>query len=261
MEELIEDAEKNIHALRSKQRQAQRQVLSDLCLLGAAFEMGPPDTGPQLSQDAVPKKTEVQSANPESPTVPVKASEPKLAQPLSTPASSTAELAPPAEDRSHEPSDVPSTVPTAHGDSIQDEPIPTTAVEQIDDVIEPVLPSPSTAVGHTTVDEEAKNDPLTSRASDRIAEALSETPPRLAYAVQVSRLLTQLDMGSGYPPIALLEAATLSDRLTEPDGAIASELKGVLARFPSPDSLARTDDARDLYVVLALAATLATAVP
>ena len=260
----IEDAEKNIHALREKRRQAQLQVLNELCPLGAAFEMGPPDTGtgppdtgPLLSQEALPKNTEAASVQPESPsTLPVKESETELAQPLSTPANSTAELAPPTEHRSHAPSDIASTVPATHGDSIQDEPIPTAAVEQIEDVIESDLPSPSAVVGHTTADEEAKEDPRTTRATDRITEALRANHPRLAYAFQVSRLLTQLDMDSDQPPIALLEAATLSDRLTKPDGAIASELKSVLARFPSPDSLARTDDARDLYVVLALAATL-----
>ena len=257
-EELIEDAEKSIHALRRKQRQAQRQVLSGLCPLAAAFDMGPPDTGPLPSQDSLPKKTESASVQPESPsTLPTETSDAELPDSLSIPATSTTEVAPPAEHRSHEPPDGASEVPTTiHDDSIHDEPIPKTEVAQIDDVFEPILPSPPPLVGQIESHDQAKEDPLTTHAIDRIAEALKETPPRLAYAVQVGRLLTQLNMDSDQPPIAILEAATLSDRLTEPDGAIASEMKSILARFPSPDSLAHTDDARDLYVVLALAATL-----
>ncbi len=255
-EELIEEAETKIHALRRNQREAQRQLLSDLSPLGAAFEMAPPDSRPQRSQDAVPNKTELAPTEPEPPsTLPPDASDAELAHSLSTAAKSTTEAAPPTEHRPHEPPAGASVVPAIDDNSSRDEAIPKPAVEPIDDVAESG-PSPETVADQTESDDEAKEDPLTTRAMDRITEALSETPPRLAYAVQVGRLLTSLNMDIGQPPIALLEAAMLSDRLTDPDGAIASEMKSVLARFPSPDSLGHTDDARDLYVVLALAATL-----
>ena len=93
-------------------------------------------------------------------------------------------------------------------------------------------------------------------AMNRVTEALSDTPPRLAYAFQVVRLLAHLGMDRGQPAAALLEAAMLSDRLTGPDGAIAAKMKDVVAQFPSSEGLEGNCDARDLYVALALAATL-----
>ena len=218
--------------------------------------MGPPDTGPRLSQDAAPKKTAVQSEYPESPsTLPVKASDPKLAQPLATPASATAELARPAEDRSHEPPDAAPKVPTTLGGSIQDDPGPTNAVEPIDDVIESDLPSPaSQSVKRPPTNMRRRTSHQSRLGPNRRSAERDSSSPCVRSSGQS---LAHSTRHGQRPPADRLAGGSYALRSPHrPDGAIASELKSVLARFPSPDSLARTDDARDLYVVLALAATL-----
>ncbi len=95
-------------------------------------------------------------------------------------------------------------------------------------------------------------------AKTAVVEALSEIPPRLAYSVQIVRLLDGVALTSDLPPTALFEAAMLSDRLTLPDGSVAAELMRVLEQFPEPDRFSTGPD-RDLYVLLALCGTLRSA--
>ena len=90
-----------------------------------------------------------------------------------------------------------------------------------------------------------------------MTEALNDSPPRLAYAAQVSLLSTRLGITADDPSAVLLEAASLADHLALPDGAVAHELTRSLERSPSPDSFADEDDeVRDLHIMLALAAAL-----
>ncbi len=99
-------------------------------------------------------------------------------------------------------------------------------------------------------------DSLAARARVRMAEALLESPPRIAYTVQVGRLLNHLEPSiENHPPVELFEAALLSDRLCLPDGSLASSLKQVFERFPPPEQFAEGPD-RDLYVVMALSGAL-----
>ena len=71
-------------------------------------------------------------------------------------------------------------------------------------------------------------DSLGARAWTRMAEALLESPPRIAYTVQVSRLLDSLEIHiASQPPVVLFEAALLSDRLCLPDGNLANSLRQV----------------------------------
>ncbi len=98
-------------------------------------------------------------------------------------------------------------------------------------------------------------DQLLYRATIGIVEALSETPPRLAYSFQVIRLLDAMAASSGLPPAVLFEATMLSDHLMFPDGAVATRLRHVLEQFPDTNRFSTGPD-RDLYVLLALSGTL-----
>ena len=69
------------------------------------------------------------------------------------------------------------------------------------------------------------------------------------------RLIDRRGLINNLPPIVLLEAALLSDRLCLPDAAVAAELSRVLENFPPPEQFA-TGPNRDVYVMLALAGTL-----
>ena len=87
--------------------------------------------------------------------------------------------------------------------------------------------------------------------------ALLEPSPRLSYALHIGRLLTRLDIPAHHPPIAFFEAALLSDHLSLPDGAVATELRKVFHQFPSPHSFTDSDDStRDCHAMFALAGTL-----
>lgn len=66
--------------------------------------------------------------------------------------------------------------------------------------------------------------PVAAPATRRIANALSASPPRLAYAAQVSALSIRLHISTDAPLALLLKAAALADYLTSPDGTIAFEL-------------------------------------
>ena len=103
---------------------------------------------------------------------------------------------------------------------------------------------------------------------ERMIQALYAKPmPRIAYAVHISRLITDsfttdhpfvpLEVQQHLPPAPLLEAVLLSDYLNLPDGGIASALQRVLSRVPSsPNAVEQNDSDREVYVLLALAGTL-----
>ncbi|MYE42556.1 MAG: ATP-binding protein [Acidobacteria bacterium] len=71
-------------------------------------------------------------------------------------------------------------------------------------------------------------DPLTVKAEQVITAALMEKPPRLAYAVQTSRLCERAFPDEGPARSRPLEAALLSSRLRTPDGTVAMRLRDVL---------------------------------
>ncbi len=117
-------------------------------------------------------------------------------------------------------------------------------------------PSPERETEETAEHEAGDSaDQLLHPAKTRIIEALSETPPRLAYSFQIARLLDGVAPMSGLPPATLFEAAMLSEYLVLPHGEVADELRRVLEQFPDTDRFSTGPD-RDLYVLLALCGTL-----
>ena len=118
-----------------------------------------------------------------------------------------------------------------------------------------LAPSSFPITDHPEPKGDISADSRSARALTRMIDALLESPPRIAYSVQVGRLVDRLGLTTRQPPIALLEAALLSDRLRLPDAAVAAELSQVFEKFPPPEQFADGPD-RDLYVMLALAGTL-----
>lgn len=119
----------------------------------------------------------------------------------------------------------------------------------------PRLDAVSTPVALLESEPGSLEDGILRRASERICEALSESPPRLAYALQVTRLVVRTGFESDRPLDALLEAAALSDYLRLPGGPIAQALEHVFKRFP-PTITFSSGDWRDRYVLLGLAGVL-----
>ena len=121
--------------------------------------------------------------------------------------------------------------------------------------VEPLTPSSLPETERSESNGDTVTNPLPIQALKRMTQALLESPPRIAYAVQVGRLSDRLGFAANHLPVVLFEAALLSDRLSLPDAAIAAELSQVLEKFPPPEQFA-DDPNRDLYVVLGLAGTL-----
>ncbi|MDE0511472.1 MAG: hypothetical protein OXI88_06800 [Gammaproteobacteria bacterium] len=107
--------------------------------------------------------------------------------------------------------------------------------------------------------EQTESDPIANSrkelARTRVADALFESPPRIAYVVQVSRLLNRLGLNTDLPPVELFESMLLSDHLQSPDAAVAFQLKQVLEEFPTLEEFTGSPD-RDLFVMLILAGTI-----
>ena len=232
-EEKLDELEAQIHSLRRKQRQAERTLLRLLSPLGKEFDPSPDDSSSKpistspAGEPPIPPKQGVDEEQPteagekiEVPDVPV----------VTTDSAEPANQEPRPEDGQHEESDV--------KPSQQDTSFPPSGTEAAEPGSDPA------------------DDSLGARARTQIAKALLESPPRIAYTVQVSRLLDSLEVSFPQrPPVALFEAALLSNRLCLPDGNMANAVTQVFERFPLTEQFAEGPD-RDLYVLLAFAAAL-----
>ena len=92
-------------------------------------------------------------------------------------------------------------------------------------------------------------------AVNRIAEALLETPPNLAYAYQVARLAQKVDKTFPQFETVALKTALYSNCLRHPDRKIALALQTEFGNFSIPPEF-EDDSARDTFSLLTLAATL-----
>ena len=225
-EETRDDLDNTIVASRRDRRRVRIQLLSDLSPFGTTFKIDPPleapspdprgsRPAPSLSKDG--PSTSVLEAVDVSSTSQVSGvdSEPTPSVPDETTAGTAGDAAPTRMERRP--------------------PSQNTVVER---------PMQHMSAGH----------PLAPLCLQRMTEALNESPPRLVYAAQVSLLSTRLGITADDPLAALLEAASLADHLTVPDGAIAYALSRALERITLPDR-ANEDDG-DVHVMLALAAAL-----
>ena len=235
-EEKLDELEAQIHSLRQKQRQAKVALLGLLSPLGKAFDPSPDDSGSR------PIKTEAAGESPIS----------------TTSANDENQLTEQA--AGIEVSDVPGTA-TGDAGPIDQKPSREERHTEPSDASEdkPSIPHTSSPPSETEDPEPESDtaaDSLAARARTQMAKALLESPPRIAYTVQVGRLLDRLEIpNANQPPVALFEAALLSDRLCLPDGNVANALRQVLERFPPPEQFAEGPD-RDLYVLLAVAGAL-----
>ena len=225
-EEKIDELEAQIHSLRQKQRQAKVTLLDLLSPLGKAFDPSPDDSiSPPIS-------TEPAGESPIPPKSVVDGKQPTKS------------------DEGIEAPDAPGAV--TDGEDGRTEP----SDESEDKRSEPHTSLRPSEIEYRESESDTAADSLAARARTQMAKALIESPPRIAYTVQVGRLLDRLEIpNANQPPVALFEAALLSDRLCLPDGNVANELRQVLERFPPPKQFAEGPD-RDLYVLLALAGAL-----
>ena len=235
-EEKLDELEAQIHSLRQKQRQAKVALLGLLSPLGKAFDPSPDDSGSR------PIKTEAAGESPISTTS--ANDENQLTEQAAgievsdVPGSATGDAGPidqkPSREERH----------TEPSDASEDKPsIPHTS-------------SPPSETEDPEPESDTAADSLAVRARTQMAKALLESPPRIAYTVQVGRLLDRLEIPiANQPPVALFEAALLSDRLCLPDGAVANALRQVLEQFPPPEQFSEGPN-RDLCVMLALAGVL-----
>lgn len=117
------------------------------------------------------------------------------------------------------------------------------------------------AANHETKTKAAcQGDETAGRARVALAQALCDAPPRLAYAVQLCRLLNESAIDAGQPRLPLLEAALYASRLRRPNGELASRLKGAVARALQAPSVAdRGATEENVEALIGLAGTLVPA--
>ena len=218
-EDKLNELEERRRSLRQRQRHARLALLRVLSPLGEAFDPNPDDSGsPPITTQPVGK--------PPIPSKPI----------------------------------VDGKKPTEAGEVPEDPVVAPDTTESVTQEQEQEdgnqEPADETEAEPSKPGSDPAEDSLGARARTRMAEALRESPPRIAYTVQVSRLLDHMDVSFRQrPPVVLLEAALLSDRLSLPNGNLANSLKQVFERFPPPEQFADGPD-RDLFVVMALAAAL-----
>ena len=259
-EDKLDKQQERIRALRGEQRQAWIALLSQLSPSGEMFD---PSQNYSGSPPVVPASTRdtgepLVSVPPVGPLLGAYAPEPVEESIVST-ALATDETQPTEQIGKTETSDVPDTA-TDDAEPSDQEPIVEDEHTELGDESKSksaeAVPPPSLS---ETERSESKGDAVTNSlpvlALKRMTKALFDSPPRIAYAVQVGRLSDRLGFAANHPPVVLFEAALLSDRLRLPDAAVAAELTQVLEKFPPPDQFADGPN-RDLYVMLGLAGTL-----
>ena len=101
------------------------------------------------------------------------------------------------------------------------------------------------------------DEALTKASGERLSGSLLASPPRLAFALQLVKLVDRAMIGGVALPAPFLEAALLSDHLSVPDGALSGKLTRAIAMFPAPERFVEECDMkRDVSVMLALSGIL-----
>ena len=235
-EEKLGKLEAQARSLRQEQRQAKIALLSQLSPLGTTFDPSPDDSG---SPSTTTRTAEESPVSPTSDADGKQATEPdEEIEAPDAPGVTTDSTEPVNQGQRHE---------NGHTEPID---------ESDDKPSEPLTSLPPSDPEHPEPEGDKAVDSLSALAQTRVIEALLESPPRIAYTVQVGRLLDRLEIPiANQPPVALFEAALLSDRLCLPDGDVANALRQVLEQFPPAKQFAEGPN-RDLCVMLALAGVL-----
>ena len=94
-------------------------------------------------------------------------------------------------------------------------------------------------------------------AREAVARAFAATPPRLAYATHVCRLLEELGIDAGLPRAGLLEAALYASRFAHPNTRLSAEYELVIKEAPSSEALAdRESDSINAEALISFAAAM-----
>ena len=247
--------------LRSEHRQAQVALFNILCPFGKALpdeqdtdSPSPPD--PDITNDCSTRDSGPEPVSPEDVQVPPADTTPTQTLSEGQPHTQLSAPRPPTPSRPNitdrtKPDTQPSTPSST---ATQGTAAPVTAN---DTPPKPTYGDTQRASDRHTENADSELSPIAVLAFERTTEALLAPTPRLAYAVQVTRLAAQLSIITELPPLPFLEAPLFADRLSVPDGPMAAHLTEVLTRFPPPDTFSDHDASRrDVYIMLALAGTL-----
>ena len=259
----VEEYDKVILTLRSNQRKARLGLLTELSPYGTKFEIVQPDTHTEMrtpsDQDASKStagdiRLDDQGASESS--IDISTDEPSEGEASKTAESeSDVDVAIPDCDKlKEEHRDV---EPPRSASPLDDAAAPEERGNRDGRLRVPGRPSPAVDGEEMAPRTETPTNSVADQAMRRINEALLERRPRLAYAVQLARSVTNLGGAHGDLPIAVLEAALLADRLSIPDGVVANELTDIFRCNSSWSSVADSDPSlRDLHAMFALAGTL-----
>ena len=258
-EDMFDKQEERIRTLRGERRQARFALLSQLLPLGETFEPSQHYSGSPPVRASAPDTDEPLVSVPSMEPLPDAYTPEPVAEHIVSTASATDEEQPTEQVAEIEISDVPG-VATGDADPVDQKPILEDRHTDPSDESEskPVEPLPLPSLPEVERPEskgDTAADSLSAFALKRVIDALLESPPRIAYTVQVGRLIDRLGLTTSLPPVVLFEAALLSAHLHLPDASVAAELRQVFERFPPPAQFVVGLN-RDLYVLLALAGTL-----
>ena len=98
------------------------------------------------------------------------------------------------------------------------------------------------------------------RVRDAVAEALTDDPPRLAFAHEVCRLAEESGIDAGQPPAQALAAALYASRLQRPDSPLVEPTLSALAQVQSTVRDRRDPAERNVNALIGLAGALPAAV-
>ena len=258
-EEKLDKLKEKSLSLNREQRQARIALLSELSPSGEMFEPRQDYSAPSPTQASTQDMDEPLGSAPATGLLPDAYTPEPVDESIVSTAVATDEEQPTEQAAENEISDVSHTAtgdvgPVDQNSILEDEdtrPDKESESEPVDS-----LPPPSHSDAERPEPKgDTESDSRSALALKRVVEALLESPPRIAYAVQVGRLLDHLDLTTDLPPVVLLEAALLSDHLRLPDASVTAALRPIFENFPPPGQLANGPN-RDLYVMLALAGTL-----
>lgn len=148
-------------------------------------------------------------------------------------------------------------------------PEPTPAADASDTASDPGLPAEKTGGRESSTRQpylpEAPADrPEWDERAQRlravVADALTDDPPRLAFAHEVCRLAERDGIKAGQPPAQLLEGVLYASQLQQPNGPLVEPILSALERLQSTAQEGLDSTGKNVNALIGLAAALPTAV-
>lgn len=147
------------------------------------------------------------------------------------------------------------------------EPIP--AADAGDTASDPGLPVEETARRESSTQQQPlpeasadrpEGDERAQRVRAAVAEALTDDPPRLAFAHEVCRLAEHDGIKAGQPPAQMLAAVLYASQVQQPTSPLVEPILSALERLQSTAQESRDSTEKNVNALIGLAAALPTAV-